>query len=287
MVPSEQNISFSKHCTLRVGPVIGRLFLPETVEHVQFLVRDQVSPYWIGNGSNLLPLSSLVGATVVKLGKNISQYRFDGTRLWAQAGAMMPHLMKDACARGLSGLEMVAGVPTTLGGGLVMNFGAYGMELKDVVHSVTVVDEQGAAQKLSNADCVFAYRNSIFQSKPWKIVECELELKIQTPAAVQKRIDEHLACRKIVTPPFPNAGSAFKNPPGLITGKINDELGLRGFRIGNAGIWEGHGNYLINHGGATSEECLAVIEHVEQKVLAERGIRLVREIRVLEPLLDL
>jgi UDP-N-acetylmuramate dehydrogenase len=264
-----------------VGPQIGRLYLPENLAQVQSLVRDQVSQFWIGNGSNLLPLSSLAGATVVKLGKNLSAYRFDGARLWAQAGAMMPHLMKDACEHGLSGLEMTAGVPTTMGGGLVMNFGAYGMELEEVVHSVTVVTEAGEIIKLSNADCQFEYRNSIFQRKPWKIVECELDLSCDTPDQVQKRIEGHLGRRKIVTPPFPNAGSVFKNPPGLITGKINEELGLKGFRIGNAGIWEGHGNYLINHGGATPEECEGVLTHVEDQVFKRLGITLQREIRVL------
>ncbi len=279
--PFETQVPLAKHCTLHVGPLVPRLYFPEDTAQVQELMRVQAARFWIGNGSNVLFLPALANEHMVKLGKNLSQHHFSGSSLWAQAGAMLPRLLNEACERGLSGLEMCTGVPASVGGAVAMNFGAYQQELSQFVTTVTAVDPSGAVQTLTREQCQFSYRSSIFQRGAWCVTEVVFELVPTESARVAAAIEANQLRRKKITPPYPNTGSVFKNPPGQVTGRIIEELGLRAYRVGDAAVWKDHGNYLVNLGAASPQDCLAVIEHVEREVLDQRGIKLEREIRVL------
>lgn len=276
----------SRHTSFRIGGPADVLLLPRTVADLRTIValsREIDLPFTaIGNGSNLLVRDGGLRGLVLKVAENLSEVRFTGTRGYAQSGALLAAVSRQAAVHGLSGLEFAVGIPGTIGGGVMMNAGAYGGEMKDVVTRVTVVDEEGRLRTLTAPELEFGYRSSILQSRPWIVAEVELELRKGDPERILALMSHNQYLRESKQPlSLPSAGSVFKRPPGRYVGPMVEQLGLKGFRIGGAQVSEKHAGFIVNRGDATAADVLALIEHVRRRVHEAFGVWLETEVRII------
>lgn len=276
----------SRHTSFRIGGPADVLLLPRSVEDLRrivTLVRAEGVPFTVvGNGSNLLIRDGGLRGVVLKVAENLSNICFEGTRGTAQSGALLAVVSRDAAVRGLGGLEFACGIPGTIGGGVMMNAGAYGGEMKDVVTRVRVVDDAGELRILSAEEMQFNYRASILQSRDWIVADIEMELKPACCERILGQISKNQYLRESKQPlSMPSAGSVFKRPPGKFVGPMVEQLGLKGFRIGGAQVSPKHAGFMVNAGGATAADVLALIQHVREKVQAEFGVWLETEVRII------
>jgi UDP-N-acetylmuramate dehydrogenase len=276
----------SRHTSFRIGGPADVMLLPRTTEDLSAIVRigrELGLPFTvIGNGSNLLIRDGGLRGLVLKVADNLAAVEFQGTRGRAQSGALLAAVSRGAAAHALSGLEFAVGIPGTIGGGVMMNAGAYGGEMKDVVTRVSVIDERGELQALSAEEMQFSYRKSVLQSNPWIVAEIELELREEEQEQILAQMSHNQYLRESKQPlSFPSAGSVFKRPPGKFVGPMVEGLGLKGFSIGGAQVSEKHAGFIINRGNARAEDVLALIQHVREKVQASFGVWLETEVRII------
>ena len=285
-VPSE-NIHLqepmSRHTTFRVGGAADCLVELENeeqlrkVQHYLYLVG---LPFVVlGNGSNVLVSDAGYRGVVLQISKKMRQIKVEGNRITAQAGTLMSQVAAAALEHGLTGLEFASGIPGTVGGGVVMNAGAYGGEMKQVVESVTVVNRDSEAMVLSNADMEFGYRHSTIKDQPFVVTEVIFLLQTGDKAQI-KALMEDLASRRRDKQPleFPSAGSTFKRPEGYFAGALIQDAGLRGFTIGGAQVSEKHCGFVINKGGATAEDIRQVVCEVKRIVKEKFNVELEPEV---------
>lgn len=232
----------------------------------------------LGNGSNLVVSDAGFPGLVVHTTR-CAGLRWDGPRITAGCGALLWDVVDAAVARGLSGIENLAGIPGTIGGGTWINAGAFDQELKDTIVEVVSLDAAGNLHRRDNATCAFDYRRSVFCGLDEWIVETTLELKPGgDPVALRAQADAIVARRTARQPlHLPNAGSMFKRPPGNYAGALIEAAGLKGFRMGNAGISDKHANFTVNLGGATAQEIWDLTSEVILRVREHSGITLERE----------
>lgn len=280
------NELLSQHASFRIGGPADLLALPRSVEDLRRLVavaRELELPLTvIGNGSNLLIRDGGLRGVVLKIAENMAHIEFSGTRGRAQSGAPLARVSRHAPLHALGGLEFAVGIPGTIGGGVMMNAGAYGGEMKDVVTRVTVVDEFGEVRVLEAEELQFRYRSSLLQTQPWIVAEIEMEL---TPREAERSLVQmaHNQYQRESKQPlaWPSAGSVFKRPPGKFVGPMVEELGLKGYRIGGAQVSPKHAGFIVNAGGATAADVLALIRHVREQVQERFGVWLETEIRII------
>ena len=284
----KENEPLAAHCTFKIGGP-ARLFV-QPVDHAQLcravaLCKAQgVRYYLLGNGSNILFADEGYDGAVLDITSMQEAVEVHGTQLTAGAGVRLSALCKTALEHGLTGLEFAYGIPGTVGGAVYMNAGAYGSELKDVLESVTFLDSDLQLRTLPAADLAMGYRTSIFEQNPdWCILSATVVLHRGDGAAVLARMQELLGKRREKQPlEWPSAGSTFKRPQGAFAGKLIEDCGLRGFTVGGAQISEKHCGFVINRGGATCADVVALTEQVRQIVEARTGFVLEREIRVVK-----
>ena len=274
----------ASHTTFRIGGPADYFVLPETVEElagILKLCKEENVPYFIlGNGSNLLVGDKGFRGVVVQLYKNFDGMSIEGTTVTAKAGAMLVRVAKESGKAGLTGLEFASGIPGTIGGAMVMNAGAYGGEMKDVVTSVTVLTKDGEIKKLSGEEMNFRYRGSIVENEDYIVLEAVMELKEGNLEEIQARMAELTVQRKTKQPiEFPSAGSTFKRPEGYFAGKLIQDAGLRGFQVGGAQVSEKHCGFVINAGGATAADVMSLMQQVSDKVNEEFGVTLEPEVK--------
>jgi len=281
-------ISLSEHTTWGIGgPCIAAVAGSSgELRCALGIIRDE-SLAWtvLGRGSNTLAPSSGWDGVAVMLNGDLSRYTFNGETLHAGGGAPLPSMAGAACSKGLSGLAFAVGIPGTVGGAVFMNAGAYGSCIADTIRLVEVMDPEGTIQTLSAGQCLFDYRTSIFQRKRWIVTGITADLTY-TAADAGKLRQEALGYLRLRRSRFPlhaaNAGSVFKRPPeGPPPGKLIEDCGLKGFRIGGAMVSCLHANFIENTGGATSDDVLMLMDRVVARVLERTGIELEREIRIL------
>lgn len=280
-----ENEPMSKHTTFRVGGAADLLFLPGSAQEVCAALRlareAQVPVQVLGNGSNVLVRDGGLRGLTIVLGEQFSEIRVEGTRLYAQAGALLSRIATAAMEAGLSGLEFASGIPGTLGGGCAMNAGAYGGQLSDVLVSADVLlgDE---VRTLSLAEMEMGYRTTL-PLRAGGIVLCAcFELKADAPEEISARMKEYNARRREKQPlNLPSAGSTFKRPEGYFAGGLIEQCGLKGCTIGGAQVSEKHAGFIVNIGGATAGDILAMIAHVQAVVKRETGVELEPEIRIM------
>lgn len=276
----------AKHTTFRVGGLADCLVEIENTEQlrkIQKYLRLIELPYTIvGNGSNLLVGDKGYRGVVLQIGNKMADIRVEGNRITAQAGALLSKIAKAALENGLTGLEFASGIPGSVGGAVVMNAGAYGGEMKQVITSVTVLDPEGEELILDNETMEFGYRTSIIKHRPFLVTEVTMTLKPGDPAAIKAIMDDLAARRREKQPlEYPSAGSTFKRPEGYFAGQLIMEAGLRGFQIGGARVSEKHCGFVINTGSASASDILGVIRHTQQTVKEKFGVDLETEVIML------
>jgi UDP-N-acetylmuramate dehydrogenase len=273
----------ARHVSFRIGGPADVLVVPRSVDEVVAVVRwvfDAGLPMVVlGQGSNVLIADAGVRGVVLKIGKGIDAVTFDGDRVTAQAGAGLPFLARAAAARGLSGLEFAAGIPASVGGAVVMNAGAHGHAMAEVVHAVRVL-HPGGEQLLAVHDLAYAYRSSALQHRPAVVVEATLQLRRGDPAEVRELTDRWLAQRAASQPLGPpSSGCVFRNPPQDHAGRLIDLAGGKGLQVGGARVSDVHANYILNIGSATAADVLALMRQVSGLVMEKFGVRLEPEIK--------
>ena len=272
------------HTTFRVGGPADLFVSPNSVEEVRkvtALCREEGVPYYImGNGSNLLVSDQGYRGVIIQFYKEMNDISVEGTLLRAQAGALLSAVANRALSESLTGFEFAAGIPGTLGGACVMNAGAYGGEMKDVLKAVTVLTQEGEVLTLSNEELELGYRTSVIARKHYIVLEAEIALSEGKKEEIQAVMDD-LKERRITKQPleYPNAGSTFKRPEGYFAGKLIQDAGLRGFQVGGAQVSEKHCGFVINKDHATAAEIAELIRQVSEKVEAQFGVKLEPEVK--------
>ena len=279
-----ENEPMRNHTTWRIGGPADRLVQPESVEELQQAIqaaRESGAPYYvIGGGSNLLVSDEGITGTVIQLGGSLTGLAITDHTIVAEAGVPLPFLARKAAEYGLSGLEFAAGIPSSVGGAVFMNAGAYQGQISNVIEQVTCCDDSGQLITLEAADCAFSYRNSRFkQSRELVIVSVKMRLTPGKKEDILEQMQKNTASRNAKQPvEYPNAGSIFKNPPGDAAGRLIELAGAKGWRQGDAQVSEKHSNFIVNTGNASSRDVLLLVERVKQAVYAETGVLLEEEI---------
>ncbi|QEK19019.1 UDP-N-acetylmuramate dehydrogenase [[Clostridium] hylemonae] len=272
------------HTTFRVGGAADYYTVPESKEEVRDIIRLcrqwDVPFYIIGNGSNLLVSDKGYRGVMIQIYRDMSEITVEGHTVRAQAGALLSSIAARALSAGLTGFEFAAGIPGTLGGACVMNAGAYGGEMKDVLRYVTVLTEDGAFLTLHRDELELGYRTSVIARKGYIALEAEIELKEGSKDEIKARMDE-LKEKRVTKQPleYPSAGSTFKRPEGYFAGKLIEDAGLRGFRVGGAQVSEKHCGFVINRGSATAADIMALITEVADRVERQTGVRMEPEVK--------
>ena len=275
-----------RHTTFRIGGPARLMALPGTPEEAEAVVRLaaalDVVPFFLGNGSNLLVADAGYEGLVLKT-EGLAQTREDTCRLTAGSGIPLARLAVTALNRGLSGLEFAHGIPGTLGGAVLMNAGAYGGEMIQVLTSVTFLDGEGARRTLPAGACGLSYRHSLFCEHPeWLILEAEVELQPGNAEDIRGRMAELAEKRRAKQPlEWPSAGSTFKRPEGHFAAALIEQCGLKGVGVGGARVSEKHAGFVINRGDAAADDVRRLMALVQETVLRETGVALEPEIRLL------
>ena len=274
-----------KHTTFRVGGPADYFVMPTSAEEVKAVIslcKEEEVPYTIiGNGSNLLVGDKGIRGVVVQLFKSMNQMELNGNVIKAQAGCSLAQIANAVAAASLTGFEFAAGIPGTLGGAVVMNAGAYGGEMKDVLVSATVLDEEGNVATLSAEELELGYRRSIFNKKNYILLDATMELKEGNEEEIRAYMMD-LRQRRVDKQPleFPSAGSTFKRPEGYFAGKLIQDAGLAGFTVGGAQVSAKHCGFVINAGGATAADIVELMKQVSDKVEELNGIPLEAEVKM-------
>jgi len=274
-----------RHVSFRIGGPADILVAPRSPEELRAVVRwlfaQQVPFAVLGQGSNVLISDRGIRGVVLKIGKGLDRVVFDGDRVTAQAGAGLPHLARDAAARGLSGLEFAAGIPASVGGAVVMNAGAHGHAMQEILVWARVLTPEGE-QTMTPAALGLAYRTSALQGRPAVVAEVALHLQRSDREAVGRRTEEWLAQRSATQPIGPpSSGCVFRNPAGDHAGRLIDLAGAKGLRVGGAVVSDVHANYIVNAGEATAADVMALMHKVKALVAEKFGVVLEPEIRLL------
>ncbi|MGA2316926.1 MAG: UDP-N-acetylmuramate dehydrogenase [Thermodesulfobacteriota bacterium] len=270
--------------SMKVGGPADSLLFPRNVDELSEVIRcarRKKIPFLIlGKGTNLVVRDKGVRGWVISLIQGMKKIQIDGEVVEAEAGLSLQRLIQFSIQKGLTGLEPFFGIPGTVGGGLAMNAGAWGAELKDVLLSMTFMKEDGEIVERSRSRLRFSYRKLILPPS-WIILKGRFQLKRGRKEEIFERVKSYSEMRKKKQPlDYPSAGSVFKNPKEGPAGRWIEEAGLKGFRIGQAMISDRHANFIINLGKAKAEEVISLMELVEKKIYEEKGISLEREVKV-------
>ena len=274
----------SGHTTFRIGGPADYFVTPSGTDEIAEIVRlcrDEDVPYYvIGNGSNLLVGDKGYRGVIIQIYKNMNRIDVQGREIHVQAGALLSRTAAAACEAGLTGMEFASGIPGTLGGAVRMNAGAYGGEMKQILKNATVLIPAGEIRTLAADEMKLGYRTSIVSKMDYIVLEAVLVLTPGSREEIRARMEE-LKEKRVEKQPleYGSAGSTFKRPEGYFAGKLIEDAGLRGFRVGNAQVSEKHCGFVINRGGATAREVAELMETVARRVEENSGVRLEPEVK--------
>ncbi len=291
-----ENEPMSKHTTFRIGGPAALMALPHTEEEaaeaVQTAAQCGVTPFFLGNGSNLLVPDRGVERFVLKLAGGLERlepvYTPEKSGILAGSGVLLSRLSGFALEQGLTGLEFAGGIPGSVGGAVVMNAGAYGGEMAQAVRGVTCLEPDGTVAVLKGEQLRFSYRRSVFSDGQRLVLRVKLRLRPGDPAEIREKMADMAQRRKEKQPlEYPSAGSAFKRPAPLADGTpvyaaaLIDQCGLKGRSVGGAQVSEKHAGFIVNQGGATFGDVLRLMEQVQETVLKQTGVALEPEVKIL------
>ena len=274
----------SRHTTFRVGGPADFFVTPKAKEEVRDVIRickEAGMPYYIiGNGSNLLVSDAGYRGVIVQIYKEMNEVKVEGDLVKAQAGALLSGIAAKALGAELSGFEFASGIPGTIGGACVMNAGAYGGEMKDVLESVTVLTGEGKIIELSRNELELGYRTSVIAKKGYIVLGAVLKLERGDGEKIKTYMDE-LKEKRVTKQPleYPSAGSTFKRPEGYFAGKLIEDAGLRGFQVGGAQVSEKHCGFVINRDHATAADIMELMRQVQIRVKENSGVDLEPEVK--------
>ncbi|WP_020502635.1 UDP-N-acetylmuramate dehydrogenase [Desulfitobacterium hafniense] len=282
----EHRYPLQKLNTWRIGGLAETVCWPESEEELREIwlkCQEQGIPFRLfGRGSNVLfPDEGLPGVTVISTGLAQSVWDFE----WVTVGAgySLARLSQEAADRGLTGLEFARGIPGTVGGAVVMNAGAHGGSIQDILEEVKILAPEGEVQRLAKEDIQFGYRECSLRDQAI-VLEGVFHLNPGDPDVIQATMSENLARRKAAQPlELPNAGSVFRNPPGGSAGRLIEEAGWKGKRLGGAQVSSKHANFIVNQGNATARDVLALIREIQKDVHHQFGVELKTEVRYIPP----
>ena len=274
VIPEERILfhqPMKEYTTFRVGGEAESIILiqqeKELARLISYLTQIEQDYFILGNGSNLLVGDKGYRGVVMKFDGPMEQITVEGTRIIAKAGALLSKVAVTAKENSLTGLEFAAGIPGSIGGGVVMNAGAYDGEMKQIVETVRVMDNEGQITTLDNDTMEFGYRTSIIKNRPYIVLEVVLRLAEGNQEQISIKMEELNNLRKSKQPlEYPSAGSTFKRPHGYYAGKLIMDAGMRGYRIGGAQVADKHCGFIINTGKATAADIREVIEEVQERV---------------------
>lgn len=287
-IPFKENEPLAAHCTFKIGGPADVFILPESEAQlcaaVALCKAEAVRYYLLGNGSNILFADEGYRGAVIDTTALKTELRFaDTVQVTAGAGQKLSALCTAALEHGLTGLEFAYGIPGTVGGAVYMNAGAYGGEVKDVLQSVRYLTAEGEITEAPAAELDLSYRHSAFEENGGCILSACFRLEPGDPGAIKARMNELMAKRLDKQPlDKPSAGSTFKRPVGAFAAALIDQCGLRGYRHGGAAVSEKHCGFVVNLGGATCADVLALCDEVRAIVQEKTGYELEKEIRVVK-----
>ena len=276
----------SKYTSFRIGGEAELIALPKNEEELSAILKKSkeldIKPVILGAGTNVLAPDEGIKGLVICLKdalNGMEQISENGIRV--MAGVTMSRAAVFAANLGLGGLEFAHGIPGTIGGGVYMNAGAYGGEIRDVCTRVRIMDMDGNARWITNGEAAFSYRHSAIEDNPWIVVAAEFALTPKPVAEIKEKMQELINKRRASQPlDLPSAGSAFKRPAGGYAAALIDQTGLKGFRVGGAAVSEKHAGFVVNLGGATANDVKTLLKEVSDRVYEAQGIRLEPEVRI-------
>ena len=280
------NAPMQEYTTLKIGGNADVLVEPRSVEELVDLIKtanaENVPVTFMGNGSNLLVLDGGIRGVVIKFGANFSKTSVNGNIITAQSGILLSKLATICADNSLEGFEFASGIPGTLGGGIVMNAGAYKGELKDVVLQVTALTNDGSIKVFNQDELDFSYRHSVFTDSDMLVLEAVIKLNAGDQEAIKARIKELSQKRRTTQPlEYPSAGSAFKRPQNGYAAAMIDETGLKGYTVGGAQVSEKHAGFVINRDNASAKDVVNLLNDVQAKVFAKFNTMLEPEIIII------
>jgi UDP-N-acetylmuramate dehydrogenase len=278
------DVPMSQFTSIKVGGPADSLLFPKGVDElrqaIRFARRKKIPLLILGRGTNLVVRDKGVRGWVISLTQGMKKIHVDGEVVEAEAGLSLQRMVQLSIQKGLTGLEPFFGIPGTVGGGLAMNAGAWGAELKDVLCSMTLMKEDGEIIEKPRSRLRFFYRR-LALPRSWIILKGRFRLRTGNKEKILKQVKSYSMMRKRMQPlEYPSAGSIFKNPEEGPAGRWIEEAGMKGFQIGEAMVSDRHANFIVNLGKAKAEEVIRLMERVEKRVLEEKGISLEREVKV-------
>lgn len=275
-----------KHTSFKIGGAAKYLFMPQTSDEIRAVIdyaKNKNEKYVIiGNGSNVLFPDEGYDGIVIKICSSMNNINLDGDVISAQAGALLSRIAVFAGDNSLGGMEFAAGIPGTLGGAVVMNAGAYGGEMKDIIESVDVLEGNGTVNKYLPEDMDFGYRHSAIDGD--KIVlGASIRLEKKPKRDIVLKMEELKNARLSKQPlEYPSAGSTFKRPEGFFAGKLIEDAGLKGYRVGGAMVSEKHSGFVINYDNASCADVIKIIEDIRKQVYDKFGVMLEPEVKIIK-----
>jgi len=280
------NEPMSKYTTIKIGGPADAIVFPSNIEDIintlRFAKKNDIPVTVIGNGSKLLVRDKGIRGIVIKVTGSFNKFKvYEHNTITVGAGMSMPRISRLTMKEGLSGFEFACGIPGVIGGGVRMNAGAYGSEISDILVRTTYIDENLELKTLEHDEHNFAYRYSLFKDHPeYIIVSSDFKLEKKPIEEIKAKIDENTAARKEKQPlEYPNAGSTFKRPEGYYVGTMIEELGLKGYKVGDAEISTKHAGFIVNRGKATAADVISLIEYIKEKVFEKYNVKLENEIK--------
>ncbi|MBS4537407.1 UDP-N-acetylmuramate dehydrogenase [Clostridium sp. D2Q-11] len=274
-----------EHTYFKIGGPADVMAYPQNINDVSRLIKfcnnNNIDYFVLGNGTNLLVRDKGIRGLVIKVDDNLNDIKVECNKIIAEAGAKVSRVAKMALKNSLTGLEGASGIPGSLGGGVAMNAGAYGTELKDVITKVKCIDENGDIKEYSKEEMHFGYRHSRVHEEKLLVVEVEMEMEKGNYDDIKNSMDDYTERRNTKQPiQLPSAGSTFKRPEGDYAGRLIDVSGLRGFRYKDAQVSEKHCGFVVNLGNATCEDVLTLIKTIQKTVKDRHGVELQREVLI-------
>lgn len=280
------NEPMANHTSFKIGGPADIMTYPGNSNQLVNIVKECVKsniPYMVmGNGTNLLVSDKGIRGVVIKIYDNLAAFKVDNDTIELEAGMLVSKASKLALEYSLTGLEFAEGIPGTVGGAVTMNAGAYIGEMCMVVQQTEYMDGEGNIITITGDEHCFSYRSSIIQKSKGIVLKTRLKLQKGDSVNIKEKMDEFNFKRRDKQPlEWPSAGSVFKRPQGYFVGKLIDDCGLRGYGIGGAQISDKHSGFIINRGGATCSDVLALIKHIQTTVDEKFGVLLEPELRII------